>query len=62
MVVKTIGMVARVAGAVVDVVASAPGFEPRRWTRPQPLRLLRAASLDRRLAPYSAIGGSRPRL
>jgi hypothetical protein len=58
-VVKTVGLVARAGGAVVDVIAAARTLERHRL-RPHPLDWLRAASLDRRLAPYSVTGKYRP--
>lgn len=59
-VVKTIGVVARVAGGAVDVIASARRLDRRWLVRPRPLRWLRHTSLDRRLAPYSAVGHDLP--
>jgi hypothetical protein len=59
-VVKAIGVVARVAGGAVDVIASARRLDRRWLVRPQPLRWLGDASLDRRLAPYSAVGHELP--
>ena len=54
-VVKTIGVVARLGRAGVAAVASVPRLDWRR-VRPHPLRWLGEAPLDRRLAPYSALG------
>jgi len=59
-VVKTIGTAARIAGRAVAVIESARRLEPRRIARPHPIRWLRSASLDQRMAPYSATGDYRP--
>jgi hypothetical protein len=52
--VKSIRAVARLGRAGVGVVIAAPKLDWRR-VRPTPLRWLRDP-LDRRLAPYSALG------
>lgn len=59
-VVKTIGITVRVAGRAVAVIESARRLELRRVRRPHPVRWLRSASLDQRMAPYSATGDYLP--
>jgi hypothetical protein len=46
------------AGAAVDAISA--GRLGRGWSRPHPLDWLRAASLERRLAPYSAFRSDLP--
>jgi hypothetical protein len=59
-VVRTIGVAARVGAEAVDAITAARRLDRRWFVRPHPLRWLRSASLDERMAPYSAIGNYLP--
>ncbi len=52
---RTIGVVTRLGRAGVGVVVAVPRLDWRR-ARLHPLRWLREAPLDRRVAPYSTLG------
>jgi hypothetical protein len=60
--IKTVGIVARAAGPVLDVVVGwQSGLERlRRWLRPSPRVPRRYSSFHRRMEPYSVAGDYEP--